>query len=1504
MFTKKTTAFVAFGLMLILSGCGKEEDIAGAIEELRRTLPGTQENPWQHTGQGTLPTDKQGDSIVTDSIRSLSFDDGMTVTYDGTSLANEKICREEKTDGATHAVCMGLIDQSLLFPVIQSSAPWQFFSSDSFDGEMTCTTNGVFKDCATEVFPELGDEFSCESGLINGDKAIRCSDGWGVAVNGEDERAAKTVCRVHIASKQGRCLDAPKDREVTDSQGGITTEPIPDEELILNMQKSSWNGYRGLHFDPEQMLEGDIFEPEIIADLPAGAEVVWKSADTSVCTVDNDGSDGGEPGSVTALSGVAPDVCHISLKISADGFADRLFVAVLQVVGANDADWDGYDPHTDFFEGEKRSPHAPTGTLASATIYYRSLTEKICTVDRNTGEVKGVASGTCVVAFNSHKEGHLEVEIETRLTVNNSRYFTSFGWTGLPTGGRVGQNIDLSSKLPLSVPVADSYDIAVVSGDCTWTPASKTLSFQDDVPCTLRASAIKRGFAPARLERTFTPAAGTFTVNWSPSATGTVGTDVVLPVLSGFPDGTQTAHILEPGGTGCHFRGVGGIHARTLGFDNTGTCKVTLEVSLKGYTTYSQAHTITVSAGVLGAIAWGNFNGTLAVAGESRTPTAPTGAGVAGATISYALKAGSGTNCTLANAGTGQVTARAVDLTTTKTCTIIGTAARTGYTSKTSGDISIQLSPGAWGAVGWTGYGGNTATYAVAAPGLTAPTSTPTADSWIYNSMTGAVCSVNGSSGALTLLAAGKCVVRAVPQKTGYASHAGVERTITIAKGGQNAPSGWSNPYGASPSVAVAAGALSIDSASDSSKPTGQGMLIYQVKSGDTTYCSVDAGGGITALAPGVGEDCVIQAAFVGDSDHNPSPWADIATVSVESGTLGQIVWGNFNGTLIVGEARTPTAPTGAGVAGATISYALKAGTEANCILTDTGTGQVTARSVDLSTTKTCTLIGTASRTGYRQVTSEDISITLALAGNIRTLGTITWGSYSGTLQVGGASKTPTAPTGDGTASATISYRLKSGSEDNCILVDDTTGEVRAKSVVLTNTRVCTIRGIAERPGYVTKKSGDISITLSDDDGGSDDEPSIGVRTAKAVSLGYNHTCAILDDDSLKCWGYNGGERQNDGYHYNPPTGQLGVGFDDDVCLRVTEYENYDYFCKKTPTAVNLGDGRTAKAVSAGANHTCAILDNDSLKCWGYNGYGELGDGTTFKKYVPIAVNLGDGRTAKAVSAGGSHTCAILDDDSLKCWGHNSYGELGDGTTTNRNIPIAIGLGASRSAKEISAGANQTCAILDDDSLKCWGRNAFGELGDGTNDSRNTPTAIDLGVGRTAKSISLGAHHTCAILDDDSLKCWGHNYNGQLGDGTGNNQNTPTAIDLGASRTAKTISAGGNHTCVILDNDLAKCWGDTWHNFHQTGSSYHIDVDGTNIIYFGSYQDNTVPTVNAISTGLLHTCAIMDDDSLKCWGHNKYWELGTGSRRNELCHDSSHNDTPCRHELTTVNLGS
>ncbi|WP_437809070.1 RCC1 domain-containing protein [Sorangium sp. So ce1078] len=326
-----------------------------------------------------------------------------------------------------------------------------------------------------------------------------------------------------------------------------------------------------------------------------------------------------------------------------------------------------------------------------------------------------------------------------------------------------------------------------------------------------------------------------------------------------------------------------------------------------------------------------------------------------------------------------------------------------------------------------------------------------------------------------------------------------------------------------------------------------------------------------------------------------------------------------------------------------------------------------------------------------------------------------------------------------------------------------------------------------------------------------------------AIAAHGETTCALelLPSSSgtgLKCWGRNG-------------YGQLGLGDTASRGDNPGEMASLGF--------IDLGAGRSVKAVSLGYNHTCAILDNDQVKCWGYNLHGELGIGDTSRRgdgagemgdTLPV-VNLGTGRTAKAIAAGDFHTCAILDTNEVKCWGNNVHGQLGLGDIAARgdganemgnNLPV-VNLGTGRTAKAIAAGGSHTCAILDTNEVKCWGNNASGQLGhgnttvrgDGPNEMGDNLPVVNLGTGRTAKAIDGGSSHTCAILDNDQLKCWGYNLHGELGigdtshrgDGSGEMGNLLPTVNLGTGRTAKAVAGGYFSTCALLDTDEIKCWG-------------------------------------------------------------------------------------------------
>ena len=386
------------------------------------------------------------------------------------------------------------------------------------------------------------------------------------------------------------------------------------------------------------------------------------------------------------------------------------------------------------------------------------------------------------------------------------------------------------------------------------------------------------------------------------------------------------------------------------------------------------------------------------------------------------------------------------------------------------------------------------------------------------------------------------------------------------------------------------------------------------------------------------------------------------------------------------------------------------------------------------------------------------------------------------------------------------------------------------------------------------------------------EQASSDARRAQAgyLDAGDEHTCAILADRSVRCWGKG-------------LAGRLGYGNEGNVL---------------SPGAagpVPLPAGRTARAIVSGDYHTCAILDDGSVHCWGFGANGRLGYGNSsniLSAAAAPAVNLGPGRTATAITAGASHTCAILDDGSVRCWGNGVSGRLGYGNQASigdDETPAAAGpvdIGAGRRAVAISAGDFHTCVIRDDARLLCWGFGSGGQLGyGGTSDIGDDETPGSVGPldfgGHGVRAVSGGKGHTCAILDDGTARCWGFGADGRLGyGGTASilSASAAPAIDLGPGRTATAIAAGEAHTCAILDTGAVRCWGFGGNGRLGTGATDSIGNDpGETPASVPPVALGAGRTARAVTVGFSHTCALLDDASLRCWGYGGDGRLGYGN---------------------------
>ncbi len=363
-----------------------------------------------------------------------------------------------------------------------------------------------------------------------------------------------------------------------------------------------------------------------------------------------------------------------------------------------------------------------------------------------------------------------------------------------------------------------------------------------------------------------------------------------------------------------------------------------------------------------------------------------------------------------------------------------------------------------------------------------------------------------------------------------------------------------------------------------------------------------------------------------------------------------------------------------------------------------------------------------------------------------------------------------------------------------------------------------------------------------------------------AVAGRGEDTCALVNSGKVKCWGRN-------------DYGQLGNGTSN-------IYKNTAVFVSDIPTTT----GATATSISSGLYHSCALLSDRQVKCWGRNDSGQLGnDSADLKSLTPVPVS--GISTATAISTGTEHSCAVLSDGQVKCWGRNDWGQLGSENNIPSNVPVFVsGIPTTTGATAIgiSTGKRHSCALLSDGQVKCWGRNIEGQLGDGSYaDSKNTAVFVS-GIpavtgGPTAIGISTGAGHSCAVLSDGQIKCWGLNDYGQLGDGTGNNMKRTAVLVSGipattGGPTAISISTGAQHSCAVLSDGQVKCWG--YNYYGQLGDGTPRAINDSKNSALTPVPVSGISTATAISTGTEHSCALLSDGQVTCWGINDRGQLG------------------------------
>ncbi len=411
-----------------------------------------------------------------------------------------------------------------------------------------------------------------------------------------------------------------------------------------------------------------------------------------------------------------------------------------------------------------------------------------------------------------------------------------------------------------------------------------------------------------------------------------------------------------------------------------------------------------------------------------------------------------------------------------------------------------------------------------------------------------------------------------------------------------------------------------------------------------------------------------------------------------------------------------------------------------------------------------------------------------------------------------------------------------------------------------------------------------------------------------AVQLDVSaHTCALLSNGTNRCWGLNGSGQVGDGTRTQRTTptvvaAQSGV-------VQVTTGDAHacallavgQVRCWGDNLAGQLGDGTSGTdrvgavtvagltgvvQIDAGDDHTCARLLDRTARCWGFNGSGQLGDGTSgTNRLTPVEV-LDSLDTVREISAGGAHTCWMrwAAGPFGECWGFNFFGQLGNGTSgvgTNTTAPDTTLFLVAR----VTAGGNHSCLVSTSDSVaECWGSNDFGQVGDNTAGSDRTEPTPVASLGAVA-SISAGGSHTCATEGIAPLRCWGRNASGQVGDNSTSQRNLPTGVTGIDSDDVVGVAAGLNHTCAVLfgadrTSQSVACWGENADGRVGDGTSGTDRL--TPVAVLRSVAIGPLPAIQLtgavqVDVGGSHACAVLTDGTARCWGSNSDGQLGIGT---------------------------
>lgn len=401
-----------------------------------------------------------------------------------------------------------------------------------------------------------------------------------------------------------------------------------------------------------------------------------------------------------------------------------------------------------------------------------------------------------------------------------------------------------------------------------------------------------------------------------------------------------------------------------------------------------------------------------------------------------------------------------------------------------------------------------------------------------------------------------------------------------------------------------------------------------------------------------------------------------------------------------------------------------------------------------------------------------------------------------------------------------------------------------------------------------------------------DDEPLSAVGDVdvggpvKQLVAGRSHNCALLTAGKVRCWGYG---------NY----GQLGYGNDEDIGDDEMPSSAGDV------EVTHETDDTEVVQLAAGWNHTCALLATGKVRCWGRANDGQLGYGNVnpVGRYLP-PYWTGDvevGGTVIQLTAGESHTCALLATGAIRCWGRGGYGRLGYGNTesigrTNTNLPVSAGdVHVGGPVEQVVAGGSHTCALLQQSGdVRCWGDAQYHQLGYGTTEpigDDESPSALDpIAIGGPVKQLAIGGGHTCALLTSGTIRCWGDGEYGQPGYGSRYSVSEPDLFPFYRNGGLLQLAAGERHTCALSSAGGVYCWGDNSEG--QLGQGVRSDAGLSIGLFGGDDQPNRARSVQLgsaarqIAAGAYHACALLASGAVRCWGRGERGQLGYGARAN------------------------